>query len=257
MSSLTSTPSSPSSVDHAAPTVADFGPTATKTLDGARRQFAEIYAGPLMLNTYLAIGIVVAILFSAGLMVLNFRTQAMFANVKPLIIRIDEVGRAQAISYDAAAAFRLQDREARHFLTRFVVLHYTRLRATIKRDFPDSLYFLSDRIPEIGGASLLQITMAEQERARIVQRYLTDPTLEEVDVEVKNVTLPELTPPVYRASVDFEKRYYAAGSREPVRSETWVAQIQFRLRESVPNTFIPVNPLGFEIESLRVDQAFH
>jgi hypothetical protein len=257
MSVLTSTRSSHSSADAADTGVADLGPKTQKTLNGARRQFAEIYAAPLALNTYLTIGIVIAILFAGGLLALVFRMQNRLANAKPLVIRIDDVGRAQAISYDAAAAFRLQDREARHFLTRFVILHYTRLRATLQRDYPDSLYFLSDRVPETGGASLLQVTMGEQERSRFVQRYLTDPTLEEVDVEVKNVTLPDLAGPIYRASVDFERRYYAPGSRVPLRTETWVAQVQFRLRENVPNTFVPVNPLGFEIESLRADQAFH
>src|SRR5688572_31116279 len=32
---------------------------------------------------------------------LNFRTQARYENLKPLVIRIDDVGRAQAVQYDS------------------------------------------------------------------------------------------------------------------------------------------------------------
>ena len=36
----------------------------------------------------------------------------------------------------------------------------------------------------------------------------------------------------------------------------FVAQIDFVLRDTVPNTFIRVNPLGVQITYFRVDQAF-
>ena len=36
----------------------------------------------------------------------------------------------------------------------------------------------------------------------------------------------------------------------------FVAQIDFVLRDAVPNTFIRVNPLGLQITYFRVDQAF-
>jgi hypothetical protein len=38
--------------------------------------------------------------------------------------------------------------------------------------------------------------------------------------------------------------------------ETYVAQVDFVLRDSVPNEFVRVNPLGLQIAYFRVDQAF-
>ena len=39
-------------------------------------------------------------------------------------------------------------------------------------------------------------------------------------------------------------------------NETHVAQIDFVLRDTVPNAFIRVNPLGLQVTYFRVDQAF-
>ena len=60
----------------------------------------------------------------------------------------------------------------------------------------------------------------------------------------------------FKASVDFDKRYFAPGTRQERKRETFVAQIDFVLRDAVPNAFIRVNPLGLQITYFRVDQAF-
>src|SRR5216683_1868032 len=94
-------------------TVADLNP---KTIDNARRQFVELYGSALVLNTYLKIALVLVSLVAVGLLALNFRTQARYASVKPLVIRIDEVGRAEAVAYDATI-YKPQTPELRYFLT--------------------------------------------------------------------------------------------------------------------------------------------
>jgi hypothetical protein len=38
--------------------------------------------------------------------------------------------------------------------------------------------------------------------------------------------------------------------------QTFVGQIDFGMRENVPNEFVRVNPLGLQIAYFRVDQAF-
>jgi len=80
-----------------APVVADLPP---KSLENAKRQFVELYGAPLLLNRYLTIALVLTVVFAAGLLILNFRTQARYARMQPLVIRIDEVGRAEAVAYD-------------------------------------------------------------------------------------------------------------------------------------------------------------
>ena len=113
-------------------TVADLNP---KTLENAKRQFVELYGSALVMNTYLKIALVLLALLALGLVGLNFRTQAKYANVKPLVIRIDDVGRAEAVAYDAAT-YRPQAPELRYFLTRFVAMHFSRLRATSSTTTP-------------------------------------------------------------------------------------------------------------------------
>jgi len=225
-------------------TVADLNP---KTIENAKRQFVELYGGPLLLNRYLKIAVVFTTLLAVGLLALNFRTQAQYANVKPLVIRIDDVGRAEAVAYDATT-YRPKAPELRYFLTRFVVTHFSRLRATLQRDYPDSLFFLTP--------ALADATIASNDQTRVLESFLTNPSVDDVDVTVKNVTLTELSAPPYRAAVDFEKTYYGPGTRQERKRETYVAQIEFALREAVPNAFIRVNPLGVQITNFRVDQAF-
>src|SRR4029450_1066929 len=120
------------------PTVADIPP---KSLESAKRQFVELYGSALGMNTYLKIAVVLLALVALGLVALNFQTGATYANVKPLGVRIDDVGRAEAVQYDATA-YHPQAPELRYFLTQFVVKHFSRIRATVEREYPDSLLFL-------------------------------------------------------------------------------------------------------------------
>src|SRR6058998_638536 len=87
-------------------------------LEDAKRQYVELFGSALVMNTYLKIALLCVSLVAVGLVALNFRTQAKYANVKPLVIRIDEVGRAQAVQYDASS-YHPQPPELRYFLTQF------------------------------------------------------------------------------------------------------------------------------------------
>ena len=213
-------------------TVADLNP---KTLENAKRQFVELYGSALVMNTYLKIALVLVSLVALGLLALNFHTAAEYANVKPLVIRIDEVGRAEAVQYDATA-YRPQPPELRYFLTQFVVKHFSRIRATVQREYPDSLFFLDP--------ALADATIAQNEQSRAIETFLTNPSADEVDVAVQNVSLSELTTPPFKASVSFQKVLYTPGTRHERTRETHVAQIDFVLRDHVPNEFVRVNPLG-------------
>src|SRR6185295_131236 len=130
-------------------TTADLHP---KTLESAKRQFVELYGSALVTNTYLRIALTLVSLLALGLLILNFRTQATSANVKPLVVLIDEVGRAEAVEYDASS-YRPQAPELRYFLTQFVVKHFSRIKATVQREYPDSLFFLH---PGLADATIAQ-----------------------------------------------------------------------------------------------------
>ena len=226
------------------PTVADLNP---KTLENAKRQFVELYGSALVMNTYLKLALVLISLIAVGLLALNFRTQALYAKVKPLVVRIDDVGRAEAVQYDATA-YRPQAPELRYFLTQFVVKHFSRIRATIQREYPDSLFFLDP--------SLADATIAQNEQSRVLETFLTNGSADEVDIAVQNVSLSELTKAPYKASISFQQVRYTPGTRAERARETYIAQVDFVLRDHVPNAFVRVNPLGLQISYFRVDQAF-
>jgi type IV secretory pathway TrbF-like protein len=224
--------------------VADLNP---KTLENAKRQFVELYGSALVMNTYLKLALLLVSLLAIGLLILNFRTQAAAADLKPLVVRIDEIGRAEAVQYNASE-YTPQAPELRYFLTQFVVKHFSRIRATVQREYPDSLFFLDQ--------ALTDATIAQNDQSRAIEAFLTNPSADEVDIVVQNVSLSELTTPPYKATVAFRKVFYTTGTRMERAQETHVAQIDFVMRPHVPNEFVRVNPLGLQISYFRVDQAF-
>jgi type IV secretory pathway TrbF-like protein len=224
--------------------VADVSP---KTIESAKRQFVEIYGSALVMNTYLRIALVLVSLIAMGLLALNFRTAALAARVKPLVVRIDDVGRAEAVQYDATT-YQPQAKELRYFLTQFVVKHFSRIRSTIQREYLDSLFFLDP--------ALADATIAQNEQSRSLETFLTNPGADEIDILVQNVSLSEVTKPPFKASVSFQKVLYTPGIRTERARETHIAQIDFTMRDRVPNEFVRVNPLGLQISYFRVDQAF-
>jgi type IV secretion system protein VirB5 len=224
--------------------VADINP---KSLENAKRQFVELYGSALVMNTYLKIALVLVSLVACGLLGLNFHTAAKYAQVKPLVIRIDDVGRAEAVQYDATV-YQPQAPELRYFLTQFIVKHFSRLRATVQREYPESLFFLD--------ATLAAATLAHNEQSRLIELFLTTPSADEVDIVVQNVSFSQFTKPPYKATVSFQKVLYNAGTRSERTRQTYIAQVDFVLREHVPNEFVRVNPLGLQVTYFRVDQAF-
>ena len=227
-----------------AATVADVSP---KTLESAKRQFVELYGSALVMNTYLKIALVLVSLVAVGLIALDFHTASTYANVKPLVVRIDDVGRAEAVQYDATG-YHPQAPELRYFLTQFVVKYFSRIRATVQQEYPDSLLFLDP--------ALANATIAQDEQSRAIEKFLSDSGEDEVDVAVRNVSLSELTKSPYKAAVTFEKLFFTPGTRAEHAHQTYVAQVDFVMRTHVPNAFVPVNPLGLQITYFRVDQAF-
>src|SRR5437879_10642584 len=132
------------------------------------------------MNPYPNIALALLPLAAVGQIALNSRTAAQAATVKPLVIRIDDVGRAEAVQYDAAA-YQPQAPELRYFLTQFIVKHFSRIRSTVQREYPDSLLFLQP--------ALAEATIAQNEQSRLLETFLTNPSVDESDVVVQNVSL--------------------------------------------------------------------
>ncbi len=85
----------------------------------AKRQFVELYGSIAVMNTYLKIAVVSLCGVCLGLIALNVKTYQTFRNFKPLVIRINDLGRAEAVSY-SDLEYRPQEAEIKYFLIQFV-----------------------------------------------------------------------------------------------------------------------------------------
>src|SRR5260370_41724941 len=99
----------------------------------------------MVTNTYLNVALTLISLIAAGLLVLDWRTIRTFENFRPLVIRIDDLGRAEAIN-SHNLEYKPQDAEAKYFLSQFCSLYSRRNRYTIQNDFAKALFFLDGKL---------------------------------------------------------------------------------------------------------------
>ena len=105
------------------------------SFNDAKRLYLKQYGDPMVTNTYLKIALTLApSRFCGALALIVYRTIRTFENFRPLVIRIDDLGRAEAINYHNLE-YKPQDAEAKYFLTQFCALYYRRNRYTIQNDF--------------------------------------------------------------------------------------------------------------------------
>jgi len=212
----------------------------------ARRRYVEQYGSTLVMNTYLKLALLCLSVVTVGLIALTLRIQRAAEHVKPLVIRIDDVGRATAVT-EASLTYTPQAPELKYFLVQFVTAHYSRVRATVRQQYAESLYFLDGRLADA--------TIDANKKAGTIERFLTGSS-DDIDVHVKNVTLEDLRQAPYRATIEFDKVYLSPATRTELKRDTYVAHVVFVLKDQVDNARIPINPLGLTITYFREDQAF-
>src|SRR5713226_9564707 len=128
-------------------TASTWMPPPQKDLSAASRQYVEQFGSYLVTVTYLKIAVLALSLLALALVGLNIKTYQALRYVKPLIIRINEIGRAEAFQYDTLE-YQPQEREIRYFLSDFVERHYSRMRATVRDNYALSLYYLDGRLAD-------------------------------------------------------------------------------------------------------------
>ena len=220
---------------------------ATPEITRAAERYLEQYGDPLVMNTYLKVTILVLAVVCVSLAGLTYKSQTALANMHPMIVRINDVGHAEAIDY-RNFQYRPQEAENKYYLTRWAELYFSRNRFTIERDQTQSLYFLNSDV---------QRAVIDQERKdNSIQNYIKDSTLPYVDVEIKNVILDDLRQSPYSARIEFEKVYTNPADHNELKRERWTASVTYVFRENVKNNELAVNPLGLTIVRFRADQAF-
>src|SRR5213593_3219179 len=200
----------------------------------AKRLYLESYGDPMVTNTYLKIALVLVSLVDIGLALVDLRTVRTFENFRPLVIRIDDLGRAEAINYHNFE-YKPQDAEAKYFLSQFCALFYRRNRYTIHNDFAKALYFLDGKLAD----GILDAYRKDD----IIRKFLTNNSAPEIDIDVKKVALEEMQSPPYKARVDFYMVYYSPADHSELKRDLYTANLVFVFKTNLPNELIPINPL--------------
>jgi type IV secretory pathway TrbF-like protein len=213
----------------------------------AAERYLEQYGDPLVMNTYLKVTILVLAVACLALAALTFKSQMALADMHPMIVRINDVGRAEAIDY-RNFQYRPQEAENKYYLSRWAELYFSRNRFTIERDQTNALYFLNSDV---------QRAVIDRERKdNIIPTYIKDSSLPYLDVEVKEVVLDDLRQSPYSARIEFEKVYTNPADHSEIKRERWTASVTYVFRANVKNNELAVNPLGLTIVRFRADQAF-
>ena len=217
------------------------------SITDAGQKYLELYAEPVVINTYLKIAILVLAVVALALLALFYRTQSAALRLKPLIISVSDSGRGQVMQYDDFAKIPI-DRVSKYYLAQWAELYYGRNHATLQRDFSESLSFFSN--------PLQNATIQRFQKQKILESFLLDPSQPNVDIEIHSVVLEDLRQPPYRAEIEFDKVFRSPGDIEEQRRERWTANVVYGFRDEVPNQMLLTNPLGLVITYCREDQAF-
>jgi type IV secretion system protein VirB5 len=212
-----------------------------------RHLYLEKYGDAVVTSNYLRIAVALLCMGVIGLIILNFKTIRTFKDFRPLVIRIDDLGRAQAVDYKSLE-YHPGDREAKYFLSEFCRLYYRRNRYTIHDDFTQALYFLDGRVADD--------IMEQYRKDDTINVFLNNPAAPLVDIDIQKVVLGPMQKPPYHASVDFDRVEYAPADHSVLKKTLYTATFLFQFKDDVPNDLIPVNPLGLTITYFREDQAF-
>jgi type IV secretion system protein VirB5 len=174
-------------------------------------------------------------------------------------IRIDEMGRAQAIQY-SDLNYSPREGEVRTYLTDWANYRYTVNRDVIVKKYPLNYYFLSQAL-----ASRL---MAEDNANHLVSQ-VTAGQIEASDVQVQNVTITTMSEEMVQGtriargtalmSVD---RFYSAQSSHEPRTEHWLLSITYYLNPKqvsdqarVYPQYEFINPLGLTITEFHENRV--
>ena len=173
---------------------------------------------------------------------------------KPVInryIRIDDMGKAQAIQY-SDLNYSPREGEVRTYLTDWANYRYTLNRETVAKKYPLNYYFLS--------TTLATQLMGEDNAAHTISQVASG-QVEQSDVDVRNVTITSMSAEQIQgaviakgtALVNIDKLYSVRNSREP-RTEHWMLSVTYYLnpkqvsdQAKVFPQVETINPLGLTI----------
>jgi len=211
-----------------------------------RAWYADRYARLASHNRSLRVAILALAIVAVGLVSAHLWTLQRLHQQRPLVVRINDIGKAEAVRYDATS-YTPREPELRYFLHQFIVWHFGRVRSTMQRDYTNSLLFLAP--------DLAQATVTTQQQTRSLEQFL-DSADPDVEIQVRTVAMVEIRTPPYRATADYERVYYHQHTRRELTRERYTGTFDFVLAPTVPHALVTVNPLGLIVTYYREDRAF-
>ena len=209
----------------------------------AGAEYAEIWGEAIHTNRHLrviSVGLAIGVLL---LIVVVIRIVSV-EPPRPIVVRVDEVGRAEAVAYKAmeAQADPL-DPTTKYFLNRFIYDFYSRRRATVAQNWSRSLRFLSTQLANASfradsqNVALLAAGVArgELQVARVILRIQPNPQQP------------------HSATADFD--LVRMEMENEVGRERWTLSLQFQFLQQIPTELIVFNPMGIVITYLQGDRA--
>ena len=212
-----------------------------------KRLYAEQWGDAVVTNTYLKITILALSLLCAGSLWIARAAVKKIDSFHTRYIRIDAIGRAEAIKYDDLN-YKPQDKEIKYFLTEFCRLYYSRNKLTIHDDFRRALLFMD--------TPLATNTLAAWTKNKTIDNFLSGSAPEE-EVKVNRIDIEDLREAPYKATVEFELILKSPFDGSPIKRSQYVAHFVFAFRDTVPNDLIQINPLGLAISYFREDEALN
>jgi type IV secretion system protein VirB5 len=213
----------------------------------AAERYLEQYGDPMVMNTYLKVTILVLGLVCLILGALTFKSQTALTHMRPLIIRVSDVGHADAIDY-RNYQYKPQEAENKYYLARWTSLYFQRNRYTIENDQTGALYFLNSDVQHA--------VIRQEQQDKTISTFQHDSTLSYVDIDIKSIVLDDLRQSPYSARIEFEKVYTNSADHTVLKRERWIASVTYVFADTVANDALAVNPLGLTIIRFRADQAF-
>lgn len=210
-------------------------------------RYLETYSQPIVLNTYLMLTVAVLCVVCLMLGALTLKSQRALAGRKPMVIRVNEVGHAEAIDY-RNYQYKPQEAENKYYLSRWASLFFERDRYRIEADQTAALYFFNGDVQNA--------VIRQEQQDQTISSFQHDPTLPYVDVDVKSVVLDDLQKAPYSARIEFEKVFTNPNDHAVLKRQRWIASVTYTFADSVANDALAVNPLGLTILRFRADQAF-
>jgi hypothetical protein len=217
------------------------------TTTASGHKFLELYAEPVVTNSYLKVALLVLSVVVFAVLALFYRAQTAALRLKPIVISVSDIGRGQVVNYDDFSKVPIE-RVSKYYLARWAQLYYGRNHATLQRDFAESLNFFSNE--------LQSGTLARVNKAKTLETFLLDPSTPNADIEIKAVVLDDTRQAPYRAHIELEKVFYSPGDQQEQSRERWTVNVVYSFRDVVLNSMLLTNPLGVVISYVHEDQAF-